>query len=84
MVDAEPQLGLTSPGAAAPGAAGEWGAASSSSRLDPLRRKVAVAGLILFGTLISSLGKLGEQGWGFWGGGSKPQWSCGHTGCGLL
>jgi len=32
----------------------------SRGRLDPLRKKVAVCGLILFGTLISTLGKLGR------------------------
>jgi hypothetical protein len=29
-------------------------------RLTPARKRVALAGLILFGTLISTLGKLGE------------------------
>jgi hypothetical protein len=33
---------------------------ASRGRLDPLRKKVAVCGLILFGTLSSTLGKLGE------------------------
>lgn len=35
-------------------------ALAERGRLDPLRKKIAVCGLILFGTLISTLGKLGE------------------------
>lgn len=37
------------------------GATRQQQRLSPGRRRVAVAGLILFGTLISTLGKLGAS-----------------------
>lgn len=49
--DAGPLGGLYEPGAYAPPA--------QARVLDPLRKKIAVCGLVLSGTLISTLGKLG-------------------------